>query len=55
MVRSRLRNAFLKHPTNDNKKKLLEKNTFLCHSIKKREKNYFENLDTKNISDNKTF
>ena len=36
-------------------KKLQERKTFLCQSIKKREKNYFENLDTKNVSDNKTF
>ena len=35
--------------------KLWETKTFLCLSIKKRKKNYFENLDNNNISDSKTF
>ena len=69
MVRSRLRNTFLKHPTNDKTSfcvSLLLRNTFLKHPtndktnfcislLRKEKKNYFENLDTKNNSDNKTF
>ena len=54
MVRPRLKITFLKHPTNE-KKKIKEAKKFLCQYIKEREKNYFENLDTKKISDNKTF
>ena len=36
-------------------KKLQETTKFLYQSIKKREKKYLENFDTKTISDNKTF
>ena len=44
---------FLKHPTNE-KKKVKQRN--VCVSLlRKKKKNYLENLDTKNISDNKTF
>ena len=52
-VRPSLRITFSKHPKN--KKKIEEAKKILCQSINEREKNYFEHLDTKNISDNKTF
>ena len=55
MVRSSLRNAFLKHPTNKNKKHYGKERNFCVSLLRKKKKNYFENLDTKNISDNKTF
>ena len=55
MVRSSLRNAFLKYPTNKNKKHYGKERNFCVSLLRKKKKNYFENLDTKNISDNKTF
>ena len=53
MVRSRLRKTFLKHSTNENKKNYKKQINFCVSLLRKEKKNYFENLDTKNISDNK--
>ena len=55
MITSRLRNTFLKHRTNENKKNYRKQTNFCVSLLRKEEKNYFENLDTKNIGDNKTF
>ena len=55
MITSRLRNTFLKHRTNENKTNYKKQRNFCVTLLKKEEKNYFENLDTKNIGDNKTF
>ena len=55
MIRSRLRNTFLKHPINENKKKYRKQRNFCVGLLRKEKKNYFENLDTKNVSDNKNF
>ena len=55
MIRSRLRSTFLKHPTNESKRNYRKQRNFCVSLLKKEKKNYFENLDTKNISDNKTF
>ena len=50
MMRSRLRNIFLKHRTVTNKKRNPSKKL-----LKNTKKSYFENLDTKNITDNRSF
>ena len=55
MVRSRLRNTFLKYPTNENKKNYGKQRNFCVSLLRKGNKNYFENLDTTNISDKKAF
>ena len=55
MVSSRPRNTFLKHPTNENKEIYEKQRNFRVSLLRKEKKNYFENLDTKNISDNKIF
>ena len=52
MVRSRLRNTFLKHPTNENIKNYGKQRNFCVSLLRKEKKNYFENLDTKNTSNN---
>ena len=55
MKRSRLRNNFLKNPIQENKV-LYNKQRNLCTSLlKKQKRNYFENLDIKNVTDNKMF
>ena len=46
MITSRLRNTFLKHRTNENKKNYRKQTNFCVSLLRKEEKNYFENLDT---------
>ena len=55
IIRSRLRNTFLKHPTNENKKNYRKQRNFCVSLLRKEKKKFFENLPTKNIIDNKTF
>ena len=55
MIRSRLRNTFLKHQTNENKENYRKRRNFCVNLLRKEKKNFFENLVTKNISDNKVF
>ena len=55
MHRSRLKNVFNKSRTLktwDNYKKTAQ---FLCESFKKNKKRYFENINVKDINDNKKF
>ena len=55
MKRSRLTNIFLKHRTNINQKKLQHSKKFLWNLLKITKNSYFENLDTKKITDNRSF
>ena len=55
MIRSRLRNTFLKHPANENKKNYRKQRNFCVSLLRKEKKHCFEKLDSKNISDNKIF
>ena len=54
-TRSRLRNRFLKNKSEENRK-LLSKQRNKCVSLlRKSKKDYFANLNEKNITDNKRF
>ena len=52
MTRSRLRNRFLKNKTHSNET-VYKKQRNYCQSFERKKKSFFENLDTKNITDNK--
>ena len=55
MKRSRLRNKFLKNPTDENNLNYKRQRN-LCVTLLRNEKRiFFEHIDTKKISDNKTF
>ena len=55
MNRTRLRNRYLKLPSTGNKD-LYKRQRNLCTSlIRKGKRTYYNNLDTKNVSDNKKF
>ena len=55
MKRSRLRNKFL-NTKSDNDRKAYNKQHNLCVSLIRREKkNFFDNISTHDITDNKTF
>ena len=55
MTRSRLLNRFLKNRSEENRK-LFSKQRNKCVSLlRKSKKDYFENLNEKNIADNKHF
>ena len=58
MKRSRLRNKFLKHRTDSNKKNYSTQRNLrkkLLKNTKNTTKSYFENLDNKKITDNRSF
>ena len=55
MKRSRLRNIFLKHRTDTNKKNYNSQRNLFKKLLKNTKKFYFENLDTKKIIDNRSF
>ena len=55
MKRSRLRNIFLKHTTDTNKKTTATKDNFYQKLLRNTKKSYFENLVAKKITDNKSF
>ena len=52
---SRLRYKFLKHTTDTNKRNNNKQRKFCKKLLKNTKKSYFKNLDTKKISDNRTF
>ena len=55
MTRSRLLNRFLKNRGEENRK-LFSKQRNKCVSLlRKSKKNYFENVNEKNVTDNKRF
>ena len=56
MTRSRLRNRFLKSRSEENRKLFCKKRINQCVSLlRKSQKDYLENLNEKNITDNKRF
>ena len=55
MNRSRLKNRFLKHNTEENKMAYNKQRNFCTSLLRKEKKHYFENLDTSKITDNKMF
>ena len=55
MTRSRLRNKFLKNPNNLNKTSYTKYRNYCTSLFRKQKKAFYNNLDTKLITDNKTF
>ena len=55
MARSRLCNKFLKNKTHSNKNAYKRQRNYCVSVFRKEKKSFFENLDTKNITDNKKF
>ena len=55
MKRSRLRNQFLKHRTDTNKKNYNTQKNLCKKLLKNTKKSYFEDFDTKKITDNRSF
>ena len=55
MTRYRLRNKFLKNKTQSNETAYKKQRNYCVSLFRKEKKSFFENLDTKNITDNKKF
>ena len=55
MERTHLRNKFLKNPTNENRLAYTRKRNFCVSLLRNEKKEYFANLNEKNITDNKKF
>ena len=55
MKRTRFRNKFLKHPTDENRLAYTKQINFWLSLRKKEKKEYFANLIEKNITDNRKF
>ena len=55
MNRSRLRNNFIKNPSNENKYKYTKYRNYCTRLFRKEKKLFYSNLDTKVVTDNKTF
>ena len=55
MERTRLRNAFLKNPTVANKLAYTKQRNFCVSLLRKVKREYFANLNEKNITDNRKF
>ena len=55
MTRSRLRNKFLKNPSNANKMNYTKYRIYCTGLFKKEKKSFYDNLDTKSITDNRKF
>ena len=55
MQRTRLRNKFLKNPTNQNRLSYTEQRKFCLSLPRKEKKEYFANLNEKDITDNRKF
>ena len=55
MTRSRLRNKFLKNPSNANKMNYTKYRNYCTGLFKKEKKAFYDNLDTKSITDNRKF
>ena len=55
MHRSKLRNNFLRHRSNENKKKYSKQRDYWVSLLRRIIKNYYSNLNEKNITDNKKF
>ena len=55
MTRSRLRNRFLKHPSEINRKNYKKYRNFCVRLFKKEKKMFYNKLNTRDITDNKKF
>ena len=55
MTRSRLRNHFLKNRSEENRKPFCKQRIKCVSLLRKSKKDYFANLNEKNITDNKHF
>ena len=55
MKRTTLRNKFLKERTDESKKRYALQRNYCVSLLKKAKKNYYDNLNEKDVSDNKTF
>ena len=55
MNRSRLKNKFIKDPSKDNEHKYKKQRNYCVNLVKREEKNYYDNLDIRRITDNKQF
>ena len=55
MHRSKLRNNFLRHRSNENRKKYSKQRDYWVSLLRRIIKNYYDNLNEKNITDNKKF
>ena len=55
MNRSRLRNKFIKYPTNLNKSNYNRQRNYCVNLLRREKKKYYGNLDIKNFTDNKKF
>ena len=55
MTKSRLKNKFLKNPTEENKVNYNKQRNYCVNLLRKIKKNYYANLDINNVTDNKKF
>ena len=55
MHRTRLRNNFLRNRSDENKRNYAKQRNYCISLLRKTEKNYYNNLNEKKITDNKTF
>ena len=55
MLRTKLRNKFLKNRSNENKTNYVKQRNHCVSLLRKTKREYYSNLDEKNICDNKTF
>ena len=55
MTSSRLRNKFLKNKSQSDETAYKKQKNYCVSFFRKEKKSFFENLDTKNITDNKFF
>ena len=55
MLRTKLRNKFLKNRSNENKKNCVKQRNHCVSLLRKMKREYYSNLDEKNVCDSKTF
>ena len=55
MLRAKLRNKFLKNRSNENKTNYVKQRNHCVSLLRKTKREYYSNLDEKNICDNKIF
>ena len=55
MKRSRLRNKFLKRKSESDKKNYVKQRNYCVSLLRKTKKEYYGNLDLRNVADNRTF
>ena len=55
MHRTRIGNKYLRNKTDENKRKYTKQQNYCVSLLRKSKREYYSNLDVKNITDNKTF